>query len=500
MAGPQPQPSRDTLPNLVLFFSFYAMLVLMLGLWSRALARRVAADNFHRSVRRFNKVMFIARVLVPIWFSFGVWVLGWGGVVAWFGTGMYKSVFGLMLGTMPAFCAWMGLWWSQYPAERALREQNLLDELDSGRPLYRPPAFRAYFLTNLRQQVLMSIAPVLLIWLVRDVFMWIAFTFVSLPTHPDQLEDRLAMIEGVSSILATGIVFLFVPAVLVRVLNTSPMPASPLRNRLESMCRRSGVRCREILIWHTANNVGNAAVMGLIPQVRFVLLTDMLLEQLTDDEIEAVFAHELGHVVHKHMAWYAIFMVVIALAGASLTAWGRHFEILSTNNAVAFESAMGMATLLTLFGLLSRRCERQADVYAARTMQDLQHQRSAFPLPLLVPPKGVAPGGSYVAEAGAAAFNAALCRVATINNIPITPRVRPLPGFFNRLAYWADCTIEFANDWLHGSIAGRMQFLQHLGADPSRTRRFDLLMTIVYFTLLIGLVGSMIASVISGAW
>ena len=52
MAGPpMPQSPGESWPNLLLFFSFYAMLVLLLGLWSRSLARRVASDNFHRSLR-----------------------------------------------------------------------------------------------------------------------------------------------------------------------------------------------------------------------------------------------------------------------------------------------------------------------------------------------------------------------------------------------------------------------------------------------------------------
>ena len=85
---------------------------------------------------------------------------------------MYRSVVGMLIGTMPAFATWMGLWWSQYPAERALREQNLLVELDNESPLYQPPRFRSYFFSNFRLQVLFTLLPVALIVLVRDGLIW----------------------------------------------------------------------------------------------------------------------------------------------------------------------------------------------------------------------------------------------------------------------------------------------------------------------------------------
>ena len=39
------------------------------------------------------------------------------------------------------------------------------------------------------------------------------------------------------------------------------------------------------------------------------------------EQIEAVFAHELGHVVHKHMAWLVVFFVVLTLLVVAGGAW-----------------------------------------------------------------------------------------------------------------------------------------------------------------------------------
>lgn len=484
-------------PDLVLFFSFYLLLVLILGLWSRSLARRVAADNFHRSVRIFNHVMFAARLMVPVWFTVGVWGLGWGALVAVLGPWwMYRSVFGMMLGTLPAFATWMGLWWSQYPAERALREQNLLVELDNDLPLYRPPSFRSYFLSNFRMQVLFTLLPIAMIVLVRDLLIWGSLTVIG-SKSPLNADSVPTFVEAGSSITAAALVFLFAPVLLRRVLNTTPMPDSPLKQRLDALCQRAGVRYRHILVWNTNNHVGNAAVMGVMPWVRYVLLSDVLLAQMHEDEIEAVFAHELGHVVHRHMTWYALFFVVLMLMGAAILVWCKPFLGVRAESISVPLSVMAFLMLFMLFGPLSRRCERQADVFAARTMEMLKSEEplfseASFPArhAAVAGAGPVAPQGPHqvpVGRHGAWLFASALSRVAAINNIPITPRIKSAPGFRNHVAHYVEGMVELANNWLHGSIASRMQYLQDLSVDPRHTSHFDRTMFWLYCGILFAL-------------
>src|SRR5690348_2917095 len=59
------------------FLGVYALLVLVTGSWSRWLAGTLAAPNFGRSLTRFNRVMFAARIFIPLWFLLGIWALGW---------------------------------------------------------------------------------------------------------------------------------------------------------------------------------------------------------------------------------------------------------------------------------------------------------------------------------------------------------------------------------------------------------------------------------------
>src|SRR5579862_9809892 len=73
-----------------------------------------------------------------------------------------------------------------------------------------------------------------------------------------------------------------------------------------------------------------------------------------------------------------------------------------------------------------------------------------------------APG--HVGQYGAAVFGSALHRVAMVNNIPVKAR-----------------------SWCHGSIAKRMQYLHDLSADPTRTRKFDRFMMVLYAAMVFAL-------------
>src|SRR4051812_34269134 len=406
-----PRPPGGVGADVAIFLGAYAFVVIGLGLWSRRLARRVAAPNFSRRLRRFNRMMVAARLFVPAWFATGVFALGWGWVVeqhlrfAAMGPIRLPS---MLLGTLPAVLAWMGLWWSQYPAERALREQHIWTQLEEGSPLHAPPGFREYFLANLRLQILFTLVPVLLIVTVRDVVAVTIFqrhvgrAATPAMVHPAVAPGRSGEIrrpeagddlaEFLTFLSASALVFLFAPEILRRVLKTSPLPDGPLRRRLENLCRRAGMRHRDILVWHTHFNMGNAAVMGVVPWMRYVMLSDLLLERLDAEQIEAVFAHEVGHVVHRHMLWFAIFFLILVLGSigpfALVSDWlmkvGLTEQVLKPLGAAA-----GVTGVWVIFGFLSRRFERQADVYAARVIESNQQQQQ---LPAAVGPVGVIAG------------------------------------------------------------------------------------------------------------
>src|SRR5262249_53709385 len=162
-----------------------------------------------------------------------------------------------------------------------------------------------------------------------------------------------------------------------------PMPAGPLRDRLEAAAVRLRCRCSEILIWNTRNGMANAMVVGVLPWLRYVLLSDRLVEETTPEEVEAVFVHEVGHVKHQHMLYYLAFLIgslaVLSRAGGLVEdkiqeLWPAALAFMENNTAfiqswLALPTLLGLAVyIFTMFGFLSRRCERQADIYGCRAV------------------------------------------------------------------------------------------------------------------------------------
>jgi STE24 endopeptidase len=445
----------------VIFLGGYVLLIPTMRLWSRWVARRVDSAHFQRRLRRFNFTMTLARFLVAIWFVYALFGgLNWMEFLQAHLTFFERWPLTLppaFIATLPAYLAWMGLWWSQYPADRALREQGLLAQLDSDLPIHSPPSFWSYFSVNLRLQILFTVVPIMLILLIRDI------TYISL-WQAGIIERDQSRAEPFILLAASATIFLLAPIILATILHTQPLPDSILRRKLEEICRRTRLRYRNILLWQTDNSMGNAAVMGLIPQVRYILLSDLLLETMTDEQVEAVFAHEVGHIVHRHMAWYVV-LIVILMLGMSLAQVMLEPHIPTLPFHINFDIVMNVFSLvvfLLIFGYLSRRFERQADVYAARTIekQSTPGLKSPSPTPNSPSPPPHSPVGPH----GATTFASALYRVAVINNIPIRAR-----------------------NFTHGSIASRMNYLQSISADPERTTQFDRLMFALYAALLFAL-------------
>ena len=465
----QPLPASIA-SDMALFFGFYALMIGTLRVWARLLARRVSGPGLHKRIRYFDSVIFGARIGALIWFGVGVFFLGWGELVARLTAPLNRWPVQLpetVLGTLPCLVAWMALWWSQYPAERALREQTMMVQFNEDLPLRRPPGFASFFLLNLRLQILFTAVPLALILLIHDLIM-VTLRGTSIIRSPTE------SIEGTVSLISALLVFILAPVIIRHVLNTQSLPPGPLRRRLEDFCREHKLKYRDILIWQTNHNLGNAAVMGIIPQVRYILMSDLLLDTMTPEQIEAVFAHEVGHIVHRHLIWYLVFLkgLMLALAAAALLveSYLKFVHLPSWLPMDLLFTLAGAGGFLLAFGFVSRRFERQADVFAARQME----RRNA--------PTALALRSYPVGPYGAQLFASALQRVAVINGMPITGRL------------W--------RNWCHGSIATRMNYLQRISTDPAQTRRFDRFMISLYAALVTALVvtgGLWIAVQLSGA-
>ena len=57
----------------------------------------------------------------------------------------------------------------------------------------------------------------------------------------------------------------------------------------------------------------NAAVIGLTGRLRYIIFTETLIDTLPEDFVEAVMAHEAGHVRHAHIPWMFASIVATVL-------------------------------------------------------------------------------------------------------------------------------------------------------------------------------------------
>ena len=175
---------------------------------------------------------------------------------------------------------------------------------------------------------------------------------------------------------AAGTVALAVvgPSLLRPALRARPLRRPALAARLEGLARRAGAPVIGVLEWPDGETSrANAALVG-VGSARRVLLSDGLIEDYSDEEIEVVLAHELAHHLHRDI-WKTIAFRAAVVCCACWVAQRMLTELgpaLGLNGAV---DAAGLPALALCVGsvvvaalpaanLLSRRHERRADRYA----------------------------------------------------------------------------------------------------------------------------------------
>jgi len=92
----------------------------------------------------------------------------------------------------------------------------------------------------------------------------------------------------------------------------TPLPEGSLRTLIESFSQKTGFRLRNIYVIDGSkrSTKANAYFSGFGPKKRIVLY-DTLQKELTEEEIVAVLAHEIGHYKKKHVLLNLIFSILI---------------------------------------------------------------------------------------------------------------------------------------------------------------------------------------------
>jgi STE24 endopeptidase len=106
---------------------------------------------------------------------------------------------------------------------------------------------------------------------------------------------------------------LFYSELIVPLFNKqTPLEPGPLREKIEEFASKTGFRLRNIYVIDGSkrSSKANAYFSGFGPRKRIVLF-DTLLKELTEEQIVAVLAHEVGHYKKKHVLISLISSVII---------------------------------------------------------------------------------------------------------------------------------------------------------------------------------------------
>jgi Zn-dependent protease with chaperone function len=326
----------------------------------------------------------------------------------------------------------------------------------------------SYVLFQARQKLALVFLPVVLLIAHKELHRLL----------PDDTRDWETAIS-IAGPVAVAAVFVTLPWTVRLLLGLRPLPEGPLRARLQAASRRLRFRCSNLLVWNTRSGMGNAMVIGLLPWIRYVVFTDRLLEEFSPEEVEAVFGHEVGHVKHQHMLYYLGFLLgsvfilgsVAQMAVNYVSPNGKSQDWLAVlakdlhlgeHGYLAFVPlvVLLLSYIFVVFGFLSRRCERQADVFGCRAVSCTRADCAGHGADA-----ELADRGGNLCPTGIRTFIGALEKVAQVNGIS-----RDRPGFLQ--------------SWQHSTIARRVEFLQRVLADPAVEARFQRRVAVVKWALL----------------
>jgi STE24 endopeptidase len=164
-----------------------------------------------------------------------------------------------------------------------------------------------------------------------------------------------------------------------------PLERTELRDRLLRLSDRAGVKVLGAFEWGLGAKTSraNAALVGL-GRTRRILVSDTLLKDFSDDEIEVILAHEIAHHIYYDI-WSglalesAVLAVSLLAADIAVATLGPLFGIdgpadVAALPLIAIASGLVSMLLKPIANAWSRHNERRADRFAL----ELTHRPTAF--------------------------------------------------------------------------------------------------------------------------
>jgi STE24 endopeptidase len=392
--------------TIALVFSLFSLCAVIGHVACLLAGQRIDRTGSIMSIAVVERTLLVVRVAASMLFIASLFVLDWLGVI--------RSLIGDLIALdeilclTPLFGVFLASWASAYPIDRRLRDATLLRRLDQSLPIDPGPTRSQSVIAHARLSLALIALPVLLIGAWREVVQ-------RFQTHTGLEPITEAYLLGSLSLVGTIGVVIIAPALLKAVWATSPLDQGEIRDMLVSASARHRIRLRQPLVWHTHGSMMNAAVLGVAWPFRYLLFTDLLLEALLPRQVEAVAAHEFGHIHHKHILWLGISGIGTVLTfDLALTLMVR---FLDPAPGLFMQCGLFAAPLFAgvlVFGWVSRRFEWQADAFAARHLS-VSLSEASSPFSTDEPPR---PG--TIAPAAVAHMEAALGNVARFNAIDPT--------------------------------------------------------------------------------
>jgi STE24 endopeptidase len=178
-----------------------------------------------------------------------------------------------------------------------------------------------------------------------------------------------------------GLIISFLYPVLSKVFNKfTPLDDGELKEEITALLKKNGYQVRAIKVMDASRRTtkSNAYFTGF-GKMKTIVLYDTMIQQMTTDEICAVFAHEMGHGLHKdtlrnQVMSFLMMLVVGVLAWLTLRTEGIWpafgFDGINYGFAMILIMSAEFALISPLFGLLtnylSRRAEYRADAQAVQ--------------------------------------------------------------------------------------------------------------------------------------
>jgi len=358
---PVSEPQIPALYTFILFIILILVFAFLTRMSFKAIERRIGRTDFNRLDYQYNSAITRYSVIALFIYAIDIYALNIG---VWFQQLRLFKLFPTFeaLFFLALFIFYLCLVWGvSYEAHIKLYHTDI--------------SRRDYIRSNLTFSL-----PVLLPWFILSIS---ADILTILPFElPKQL---LLSSQGQIAYFLVFLVLIAIvgPALIQKFWGCRPLKQGPARYRIELLCQRTQMAYKDIMVWPLfGGRMITAGVMGLVRQFRYILVTPALLRYLEPFEVDAVIAHEIGHIKKKHLLFYLLFFagyLIFAFSTLDFITYGiiymeAVYGILGRNtNAYATITSISFSIIMIgifliyfryIFGYFMRNFERQADVYA----------------------------------------------------------------------------------------------------------------------------------------